>query len=64
MYENKISFKETLEQAIKNGFAEQDSSADLSGKMLCTNLFYSQIYLLEKSLNFLICTSMELKILS
>ena len=32
MYENKISFKETLEQAIKNGFAEQDSSADLSGK--------------------------------
>ena len=32
MYENKISFKETLEQAIKNGFAEQDSSADLSGR--------------------------------
>ena len=32
MYENKISFKQTLEQAIKNGFAEQDSSADLSGR--------------------------------
>ena len=32
MYENKISFKETLDQAIKNGFAEQDSSADLSGR--------------------------------
>ena len=32
MYENKISFKETLEQAINNGFAEQDSSADLSGR--------------------------------
>jgi len=32
MYENKISFQESLNQAIKNGFAEQDSSADLSGK--------------------------------
>ena len=32
MYENKISFKDTLEQAINNGFAEQDSSADLSGR--------------------------------
>ena len=32
MYEKKISFKETLEEAIKNGFAEQDSSADLSGR--------------------------------
>ena len=32
MYENKISFQESLNQAIKNGFAEQDSSADLSGR--------------------------------
>ena len=32
MYENKISFKDSLNQAIKNGFAEQDSSADLSGR--------------------------------
>ena len=32
MYVNKISFQESLNQAIKNGFAEQDSSADLSGK--------------------------------
>ena len=32
MYENKISFQESLNQAINNGFAEQDSSADLSGK--------------------------------
>tara|TARA_B100000579_G_scaffold327051_1_gene276985 strand:+ start:10028 stop:11317 length:1290 start_codon:yes stop_codon:yes gene_type:complete len=32
MYENKISFKESLNQAIKNGFAEQDSTADLSGR--------------------------------
>ena len=32
MYENRISFKETLDQAIKNGFAEQDSTADLSGR--------------------------------
>ena len=32
MYGNKISFQESLNQAIKNGFAEQDSSADLSGK--------------------------------
>ena len=32
MYENKISFQDSLNQAIKNGFAEQDSSADLSGR--------------------------------
>ncbi len=32
MYENKISFQESLNQAIKNGFAEQDSTADLSGR--------------------------------
>ena len=32
MYGNKISFQESLNQAIKSGFAEQDSSADLSGK--------------------------------
>jgi len=32
MYDNKISFQESLNQAIKNGFAEQDSSADLSGR--------------------------------
>tara|TARA_B100000965_G_C19554542_1_gene741567 strand:- start:21 stop:1310 length:1290 start_codon:yes stop_codon:yes gene_type:complete len=32
MYENKISFQESLNEAIKNGFAEQDSTADLSGK--------------------------------
>ena len=32
MYGNKISFQESLHQAIKSGFAEQDSSADLSGK--------------------------------
>jgi len=32
MYGNKISFQESLNQAIKSGFAEQDSSADLSGR--------------------------------
>ena len=32
MYGNKISFQESLNQAIKSGFAEQDSRADLSGK--------------------------------
>ena len=32
MYENKISFQDSLNEAIKNGFAEQDSSADLSGR--------------------------------
>ena len=32
MYENKISFQDSLNQAIKNGFAEQDSTADLSGR--------------------------------
>lgn len=32
MYENKISFQDSLNQAIVNGFAEQDSSADLSGR--------------------------------
>ena len=32
MYTNKISFKDSLSLAIKNGFAEQDSSSDLSGK--------------------------------
>ncbi|MAV82085.1 MAG: hypothetical protein CMI90_01310 [Pelagibacteraceae bacterium] len=32
MYFNKISFKESLDLAIKNGFAEQNSSSDLSGK--------------------------------
>ena len=32
MYDNKISFQESLNQAIKSGFAEQDSRADLSGK--------------------------------
>ena len=32
MYESKISFQDSLNQAIKNGFAEQDSSADLSGR--------------------------------
>ena len=32
MYENKISFQDSLNQAIFNGFAEQDSSADLSGR--------------------------------
>ena len=32
MYGNKISFQDSLNQAIKSGFAEQDSSADLSGR--------------------------------
>ncbi len=47
MYENKISFQDSLNQAIKNGFAEQDSSADLSGKdathklVLLSNLSFS-----------------------
>ena len=48
MYGNKISFQDSLNQAIKSGFAEQDSSADLSGRdathklVLLSNLSFSQ----------------------
>ncbi len=47
MYESKISFQDSLNQAIENGFAEQDSSADLSGRdathklVLLSNLAFS-----------------------
>ena len=48
MYKNKISFKDSLNLAIKNGFAEQNSSSDLSGKdathklTLLSNLSFQQ----------------------
>ena len=48
MYSNKISFKDSLNLAIKNGFAEQNSSSDLSGKdaahklTLLSNLSFHQ----------------------
>jgi homoserine dehydrogenase len=48
MYKNKISFKDSLNLAIKNGFAEQNSSSDISGKdathklTLLSNLSFQQ----------------------
>jgi homoserine dehydrogenase len=48
MYSNKISFRDSLNLAIKNGFAEQNSSSDLSGKdaahklTLLSNLSFHQ----------------------
>ena len=48
MYKNKISFKDSLNLAIKNGFAEKNSSSDLSGKdathklILLSNLSFHQ----------------------
>ena len=54
MYENKISFKDSLNQAIQNGFAEQDSSADLSGRdanhklLLLSNLSFGNRFEFSK----------------
>ncbi|MDC1315918.1 homoserine dehydrogenase [Alphaproteobacteria bacterium] len=48
MYTNKISFKDSLDLAVKNGFAEKNSSSDLSGKdaahklVLLSNLSFHQ----------------------
>ena len=48
MYLNKISFKDSLSLAISNGFAEQNSSSDISGKdaahklTLLSNLSFHQ----------------------
>ncbi len=54
MYENKISFQESLNEAIKNGFAEQDSTADLSGRdanhklILLSNLSFGNKFQFSK----------------
>lgn len=57
MYITKISFKESLRLAIKNGFAEQNSSSDLSGKdaahklVLLSNLSFHKKFIF-KNINY------------